>query len=466
MHTKRFLHAVCFLLCLALVLAGAASVLRITHEEEGVSVRSDLESAERYPDVLVFGSSHVYTGLSPAVMFESEGVAAHLMASSGQPFCQTQYLVEDQLKRHQPKVVVVDLLTGLWPAERINDREHILMAARGIRDPLLRARVLTGQFGLGEGLRLFTGFYYSHSRYGELTYRDWEPHTLGKGEQIVYGVNPWERPGTASGTVSEVPQAAFDAVDHMIEVCRERGVELVFTLLPMAEQADARATAAMMRGYIEQQGGRFLDCDSDAVYDAMGLDFAADFQDIQHLNVTGQEKASRWLAKTLKSEFGLTDHRGEPGYESWQDAVSWRSARALEKGLEGASTLYQITSQLVQHDLSGMLVLMNVAENAAAEDNVNGGVRDNLLALGMSPDVLYGGGTLLLKEGQIAFQQAGSDVQCSDWIDGLPITADLEAGKGSVQVGDLSFDHNVDMGLVIYDLTEHRLLYQDVCYMR
>ena len=47
------------------------------------------------------------------------------------------------------------------------------------------------------------------------------------------------------------------------------------------------------------------------------LDYAKDFLDVQHLNAAGARKVSRYLAKYLKKNYHLEDHREDPAYADW-----------------------------------------------------------------------------------------------------------------------------------------------------
>jgi hypothetical protein len=54
---------------------------------------------------------------------------------------------------------------------------------------------------------------------------------------------------------------------------------------------------------------RFLDFNE--AYDEIGIDFATDFADYDHLNVAGCQKFSFYFGKVLRTFYELPDHRNE-----------------------------------------------------------------------------------------------------------------------------------------------------------
>ena len=46
-----------------------------------------------------------------------------------------------------------------------------------------------------------------------------------------------------------------------------------------------------------------------------------DYYDLKHVNLDGATKYTEFLTEFLTANYSLEDHRGDPGYDSWNDAV-------------------------------------------------------------------------------------------------------------------------------------------------
>ena len=56
--------------------------------------------------------------------------------------------------------------------------------------------------------------------------------------------------------------------------------------------------------------------------DEIGIDWNKDtFDEGDHLNYYGSKKLTDYLSEYLKEECDLTDHRGDPEFESWNELL-------------------------------------------------------------------------------------------------------------------------------------------------
>ena len=76
----------------------------------------------------------------------------------------------------------------------------------------------------------------------------------------------------------------------------------------------------------ESEGADFIDFTRRA--DEIGIDFATDMADSDHLNYKGNYKFTDYLGSILRNEYGLPDRRGDKRYVSWEwDAALQRNER-------------------------------------------------------------------------------------------------------------------------------------------
>lgn len=104
----------------------------------------------------------------------------------------------------------------------------------------------------------------------------------------------------------------------LLEYCRDNDIPALFTLNPFQmKDADTKAYYNYIGDVIHEYGYEFLD--TNEYYDEMGIDFTKDFYNNNHLNVFGAGKYTHFLAKYIRDNYAMPDHRGEPAYSAWDE---------------------------------------------------------------------------------------------------------------------------------------------------
>ena len=89
---------------------------------------------------------------------------------------------------------------------------------------------------------------------------------------------------------------------------------------------------------VKENGYPAINFNTSEMYQEVGLDFATDFCEKDHVNDAGSIKVMDYLSKYLTENYKLTDCRGQNGYESWDEAVTNYAAYVIErKQIEAAA---------------------------------------------------------------------------------------------------------------------------------
>ncbi|MBR1693399.1 MAG: hypothetical protein IJ711_11595, partial [Lachnospiraceae bacterium] len=75
-------------------------------------------------DVVFVGSSHVYCGVYPMLLWNEYGFASYDAASASQSVPCSYYLIRDVIFRQHPKVIVLDVYRG-----DIREEKHFISYA-------------------------------------------------------------------------------------------------------------------------------------------------------------------------------------------------------------------------------------------------------------------------------------------------------------------------------------------------
>ena len=128
---KKIIGTVIFLALAAGLLWKLNGVFSLKQEDGIVPMELFYEQEPGSIDVMFYGSSHTYSDINPAVLWEEQGIPSYDLAGSLQPLWNTYYYMKESLKYQRPQVMVVELVRA------IESREHIE-----------EARTITNTFGM------------------------------------------------------------------------------------------------------------------------------------------------------------------------------------------------------------------------------------------------------------------------------------------------------------------------------
>ena len=91
------------------MLYGAYRLLHFKSTDGCYPAEMFYQQEENTVDVLCLGSSHTYTNINPAILWDEYGMAAYDLAGSNQTLWNTYYYMKEALKYQTPQLVVVDV---------------------------------------------------------------------------------------------------------------------------------------------------------------------------------------------------------------------------------------------------------------------------------------------------------------------------------------------------------------------
>lgn len=128
---KKIIGTVVFLALAAAFLWKLNDIFSLKQEDGILPMEVFYEQEPGSIDVMFYGSSHTYSDINPAVLWEEAGIPSYDLAGSLQPLWNTYYYMKESLKYQRPKVMVVELVRA------IEDRDYIE-----------EARTVTNTFGM------------------------------------------------------------------------------------------------------------------------------------------------------------------------------------------------------------------------------------------------------------------------------------------------------------------------------
>ncbi len=326
-----------FLCFLALALVTA---IRLTERKEGLRMHgSFFEEAEAgHIDVLIMGSSHVINGILPSRMFENYGIAAYDFGVRGSRPQMTYWILKNALDYVTPKTVLIDTYycTADYhyldvPAENYDEEESSFVLSffhDGIDPFPLRKNKIDAVRDLIRDKKTRAEYYFDfikyHSRWSVLDAGDFLG-LVGKGRNVYLGADPVFRIDTPAYNYPLLPPTEKLAektegiryLEKAVDLCLERGIQPVLIQVPYSESEEDQRASNLAGSIAEEKGVPFWNLQY--VPDLINHD--SDLCSQTHLSAYGAWKVSDYLGSLLAS-IGMPDHRGEPGYERWENSVS------------------------------------------------------------------------------------------------------------------------------------------------
>lgn len=332
------------LLLLALYLVSDMLSLKSTDGIAQWDVFYDIE--EDTLDVLVIGSSHAFVNINPVVMYESEGVAAFNLCSTMQPMWNSYYFIKEALKYQKPKLIVLEGY-GVCYKDDYTDYEQ---------NPDISARVIKNNYGMKWSLNKIESIVNSvpkersaeflisliqtHNRYEELSnldfyeLADYPKGRTWRGQADHFSVAKQNAPDeeilrdTGIGGITSKTEEYYRKI---LQLANEEDIPVLvmYTPYPGIKQREKIIFNAAEK-IADEYGADFIDFNTSAYYEEIGLDFTTDYVDIVHMNAYGNEKFSKFFADYLMDNYDLTDRRGDENYIDWEEEVAVRKQLMLD----------------------------------------------------------------------------------------------------------------------------------------
>jgi len=120
-------------------------------------------------------------------------------------------------------------------------------------------------------------------------------------------------PTDASYGIEIIPREYYEKI---IEICNERGIEVLLVSMPRFIKADYFEYNAVSK-FAEEWGLTLIDYNLPELMEEVGFDPLTDASDEHHVNSFGAEKFSSHLGEYIKTHYELADKRDDPDFAQW-----------------------------------------------------------------------------------------------------------------------------------------------------
>lgn len=298
-------RTVAFSIILIVLLAGISrgfNQIYLKHNKVGIGRDQSLigiqSEKENSIDVLVLGDSESYTTVSPMVLWKECGTTSYVCGQSGQQITETYFALKQALQTQKPKVLLLET--------------NVLFRNQGKIERYLN---VLDQIGM---------YYFSIFRYHNL-WKQCLDHKGSEDPMNYKGFSIRENVKSYTGgsymkhekSKAEISKFVKCYVEQIQELCKENDIQLVMYSGPSPVNYNYKKHNAL-EAYTKEIGVPYLDFNM--MTEEVPIDWKTDSADKgDHLNIAGAHKVSDYMAKYLKSNFELPNHKEDEEYQEWND---------------------------------------------------------------------------------------------------------------------------------------------------
>lgn len=278
-------------------------------------------------DVIFIGDCEVYENYTPALLWEEYGINSYIRGSAQQLIWQSYFLLEETLKYETPDVIIFNVLSMKYNVPQ--NEAYNRMALDGMKWSGSKVNSIKASMTEKEKFLdyVFPILRY-HTRITDLTGEDfkylfYKDKVTYNGYYMRVDVKPAENvPKGRPMADYTFGDTAYEYLDKITALCKEKGVQLILIKAPSLYPYWYDQWEVQMEEYAAANDLIYINFLE--LLEECGIDFTTDTYDGGlHLNLSGAEKATRWLGEFLTKKAGMQSRRGEEALEAaWEKELA------------------------------------------------------------------------------------------------------------------------------------------------
>jgi len=285
-------------------------------------------------DIIYIGGSAVYTYWQPLRAYNDYGFTSYNFTVSNINAQSIKYYIKEAQKTQNPKTWIVDLRPFQYGDNKYFTEERTVRFVTDSlnysknRNELIRASVKNKSSRFS--------FYVDFLNYKNRLPRVMLDYLLGKDttpkyfidnmhknnlKGFYYYLNVYEISSFIDySNITEelmIDKETNNVFIDLLDFCKEEDLNVLFIVHAYIQQEEHKKEYNYMKRVIEEYGFDFLNIND--FYDEMNLDYQMDMYDDNHVNCIGAEIYTDFLAKYLKNNYDLPDHRADENFKEWSD---------------------------------------------------------------------------------------------------------------------------------------------------
>ncbi|MCR5302727.1 MAG: hypothetical protein K6E49_09855 [Lachnospiraceae bacterium] len=289
------------------------------NENKDGRITREYYPAAKYSDVIFVGSSTVFSGIDPRVVWNEGKISSFVRGNASQTMWISYYMTEDAFRWHKPEMVCLDM-TFIKYGDDFVEEPSTRKSIDGMRLSPSKINCVNASMGEDEKLMEYiVPLFRFHTRWKEFTWDDiryaWynKPVTVNGYIEDDECSPAQEDELTYTGSFGPISPKNEQYLRKTIELCKKNSVQIMLFKTP--------AFSSNWSDDLDGEIGKIADeydityINFDKYNDAMGMDYKVDTPDGgSHLNNSGAAKFSSYFAKYLREHYELGDNSNNSRY--------------------------------------------------------------------------------------------------------------------------------------------------------
>lgn len=339
--TRIIISFLAFLVCAGLVFCYLNKVFSMGDNDiNRQTFKGFYAEEENTIDAIYFGTSASNRYFIDPIAYEKEGMAIYTVATMGMPMFFIPDLMEEVQKTQDPKLYIIELRWVIKDKEQITDA-HIRRVVDNLKLSSTKMNAIDTAMDYMDGSKGMLGDI-SDNRidylipilkyHGRLSQEKIVPGdfklTSTKNETKGYCMSASttkqvnQFPGKITDKRAPLSEIAERSLNYTLDACDslDDDVQVLFVLSPYCCKSGQKPVFNTAIDMVKDRGYEVIDFNTSEMYDTLGLDFDKDYYNSKHVNYIGAEKYTNYLTDYLAAHYDLPNHKGEAGYESWDES--------------------------------------------------------------------------------------------------------------------------------------------------
>lgn len=333
-NCKSGIKALSFFLAFVILLVGLSSTVfsktgAVSYKNTFSRAYTFLAEPENTIEVAAIGSSNLYSSFVPMQLYEKYGYTSTVISSPHQTVSKSYEFLQELLKCQQPKVLIIetDMLYEDAPEfkkEKVRKNKSELYK--------LKATAFFNNFKpkrFGDLIESCFSIFTFHDKWKQFSVTDLaQPKNESEFVICDHGYNfndsvmaaPANNNMKKSNVTEPIPGEAEIYLDKMVNLCKERGIEVLLVEVPSQFSWNYYRHNAVAE-YAKKNNLEFIDFN--LLSNELKLDVAKDFRDGgNHMNYAGATKLTTYLSDRIHNDYSdiLTDRRNDPNFLFWEES--------------------------------------------------------------------------------------------------------------------------------------------------
>lgn len=299
-----------------------ASTHLLNHQftTDEVRVRGFYLEPENSLDMVIIGSSAVYTTFNSSIAWKEEGFTSYALATSGAPMGLAKSMVKEVLKTQKPKLILIDL-NGIFYNDEAEQREGMTRIwidnMPFSQNKIDTIRELRGDENI---LSWCMPLYTYHDNWEKIlsciryTNYEWK---MRLGNRLPYSFSMRTITGKSKRDKlidvrnyqdkQELYPLSGQRFTDLLNYLKENNINAAFFNMPRYYDEKMLEQRRLLNEAIDlatKEGFRVYDFDKEI--DQMKLDPNKDYYNAGHLNMDGQVKATKYIAHRINQDYQLS----------------------------------------------------------------------------------------------------------------------------------------------------------------